>query len=122
MGRESHDANVADEAGPSFILPNRSLTTENEDAESNKPIVNMSAFAMRRISRSISRQWDTDDLSVLSVQRRLRDFHFARSKRRAKYGNDRPWGIMGLYDHLAAIRLDIEWAEDAAWRRKNEEP
>ena len=31
----------------------------------------------------------------------------------------RPWGILGLYEHLASIRVDIEWAEDAAWRRAN---
>jgi len=26
------------------------------------------------------------------------------------------------YDHLQGIRTDIEWAEDAAWRRENNEP
>jgi len=26
-----------------------------------------------------------------------------------------------LYDHLASIRVDVEWAEDAAWRRANGE-
>ena len=36
--------------------------------------------------------------------------------------NERPWGILGLYDHLAAVRMDVEWAEDAAWRRANGEP
>jgi hypothetical protein len=46
----------------------------------------------------------------------------AQEKRRKKYGDERPWGILGLYDHLAAIRVDVEWAEDAAWRRANGEP
>ena len=32
-------------------------------------------------------------------------------------GDEKPWGILGLYDHLAGIRVDVEWAEDAAWRR-----
>jgi len=52
----------------------------------------------------------------------LRDFQFAQRKRRETYGNERPWGILGLYDHLAGIRLDVEWAEDAAWRRTHKEP
>lgn len=55
-------------------------------------------------------------------KRRIRDFQFAQEKRRKKYGEERPWGILGLYDHLAAIRVDVEWAEDAAWRRANGEP
>lgn len=54
--------------------------------------------------------------------RRIRDFQFAQEKRRRKYGDERPFGILGLYDHLAAIRVDVEWAEDAAWRRANGEP
>jgi len=56
------------------------------------------------------------------LARRLRDFQFAQEKRRAKYGDERPWGILGLYDHLATIRIDVEWAEDAAYRRNHNEP
>ncbi|KAL3807618.1 hypothetical protein ACHAXA_008628 [Cyclostephanos tholiformis] len=65
-----------------------------------------------------------DDGERLSpaLEARLRDFNFAQGKRRERYGEDRPWGILGLYDHLAGIRLDVEWAEDAAWRRTNKEP
>lgn len=65
-------------------------------------------------------------------------------------GDEKPWGILGLYDHLgsyirmtstfnlyhvtlihklsnpptntAGIRVDVEWAEDAAWRRAHKEP
>mmetsp|Transcript_12840 Transcript_12840/g.18211 ORF Transcript_12840/g.18211 Transcript_12840/m.18211 type:complete len:525 (-) Transcript_12840:134-1708(-) len=57
-----------------------------------------------------------------ALERRVRDFRFAQDKRREKYGNERPWGILGLYDHLASIRTDLEWAEDAAWRRQHDEP
>jgi len=42
--------------------------------------------------------------------------------RREKQGNQKPWGIFGLYSHLADIRIDLEWSEDAAWRRVNQEP
>ena len=58
-------------------------------------------------------------LCYLVPCRRIRDFQFAQEKRRKKYGDERPWGILGLYDHLASIRIDVEWAEDAAWRRSN---
>ena len=57
-----------------------------------------------------------------ALHARLRDFNFAQNKRRENYGEDRPWGILGLYDHLSGIRLDVEWAEDAAWRRSKQEP
>ena len=57
-----------------------------------------------------------------ALARRLRDFQFAQEKRRKKFGSERPWGILGLYDHLAAVRADIQWAEDAACRRANGEP
>jgi len=56
------------------------------------------------------------------LARRLRDFQFAQQKRRQKYGTNRPLGIFGLYDHLSGIRTDVEWAEDAAWRRFHSEP
>ena len=57
-----------------------------------------------------------------ALARRLRDFQFAREKRRMKYGNAKLWGILGLYDHLSGVKLDVEWAEDAAYRRKHKEP
>lgn len=58
----------------------------------------------------------------VALKRRLRDFRFAQRKRKEKYGSKRPRGIMGLYFHFNKIRDDIEWAEDAAWRRENDEP
>jgi len=57
-----------------------------------------------------------------SLRRRMRDFQFAQQKRTEKYGTSKPWGILGLYEHLSSIRADLEWAEDAAWRRQEGEP
>lgn len=57
-----------------------------------------------------------------ALERRVRDFKFAQQKRHERHGNERPWGILGLYEHLASIRVDLEWAEDAAWRRQHDEP
>ena len=52
---------------------------------------------------------DAEDMSP-ALKRRLRDFRFAQRKRRDRYGEQNPWGIIGLYDHLTGIRTDIEWA------------
>lgn len=70
----------------------------------------------------LSKYWRGRDDVTPALARRLRDFQFAQKKRKKKYGNERPWGILGLYDHLAAVRMDVEWAEDAACRRANCEP
>lgn len=57
-----------------------------------------------------------------ALERRVRDFKMAQQKRREKQGSSKPWGIFGLYQHLSDIRADLEWAEDAAWRRQQNEP
>ena len=57
-----------------------------------------------------------------ALERRVRDFRFAQGKRRERHGEKKPWGIWGLYEHLSDIRADLEWAEDAAWRRQHKHP
>lgn len=56
------------------------------------------------------------------LERRVLDFCLAQRKRREKYGPQQPWGIFGMYAHLANVRIDLEWAEDAAYRRQHNEP
>mmetsp|Transcript_27425 Transcript_27425/g.62976 ORF Transcript_27425/g.62976 Transcript_27425/m.62976 type:complete len:538 (-) Transcript_27425:275-1888(-) len=53
---------------------------------------------------------------------RLKFFRLAQRKRREKYGEDRPWGILCLYDHLTTVRIDMEWANDAALRYQHDGP
>jgi membrane associated rhomboid family serine protease len=77
---------------------------------------------LRLLAGKLSADWRAQDFVAPALARRMRDFHFAQEKRRKKYGDERPWGILGLYDHLSAIRIDVQWAEDAAWRRANGEP
>ena len=80
---------------------------------------------LRELAGQISSDWrdtDPDNMTAPALARRLRDFQFAREKRRRKYGNSKLWGILGLYDHLSGVKLDVEWAEDAAWRRTNKQP
>mmetsp|Transcript_12602 Transcript_12602/g.30095 ORF Transcript_12602/g.30095 Transcript_12602/m.30095 type:complete len:529 (+) Transcript_12602:205-1791(+) len=54
--------------------------------------------------------------------RRARDFQFAQSERARKSKTPQLITSMELFYHLADIRADIQWAEDAAWRRENDEP
>lgn len=56
------------------------------------------------------------------LERRVRDYRLAQLKRRDKYGAEKRWGIFGMYAHLNNVRVDLEWAEDAAWRRQNNQP
>jgi hypothetical protein len=77
---------------------------------------------LRLLAGKLSADWGAPDFMAPALARRIRDFQFAQDKRRKKYGDERPWGILGLYDHLSAIRIDVEWAEDAARRRANGEP
>jgi hypothetical protein len=74
---------------------------------------------LRLLAGKLSVEWGHADFMAPALARRLRDFQFAQEKRRKKYGDERPWGILGVYDHLASIRIDAEWAEDAARRRAN---
>jgi membrane associated rhomboid family serine protease len=76
---------------------------------------------LRLIAGQLSAGWGASDFMAPALARRIRDFQFAQEKRRKKYGDERPWGILGLYDHLSSIRIDVEWAEDAARRRANGE-
>ena len=62
---------------------------------------------MRLLTQQLRRRgdWDVDGdghVEGLSpaLEARLRDFEFAQKKRRETYGSERPWGILGLYDHL----------------------
>lgn len=57
------------------------------------------------------------------LERRVLDFRLAQQKRRQKYGDSQATGgIFGLYHHLAQTRMDLEWAQDAAWRRQHQAP
>ena len=56
------------------------------------------------------------------LERRVLDFQLAQKKRFEKYGRPNTFGIFGMYNHLANVRIDLEWAEDAAYRRLHNEP
>jgi hypothetical protein len=74
---------------------------------------------MRERAAILSRDWTKKTNLAPTLARRLRDFEFAQKKRRQFFGRSKQWGILGLYDFLSAVRQDVEWAEDAAFRRVN---
>jgi hypothetical protein len=99
---------------PTFLVPS--------DIHPNMEQREEDIAQLRLLAGKLNADWGGQDFMAPALARRIRDFQFAQEKRRKKYGDERPWGILGLYDHLAAIRVDVEWAEDAAWRRANGEP
>ena len=74
---------------------------------------------LRPIAATLSVDWGSKNYMAPGLARRLRDFEFAQKKRRRALGISRKLGLLALYDFLAAVREDVEWVEDAAWRRKN---
>jgi membrane associated rhomboid family serine protease len=99
-----------------------SITDDDEDE--NEPVAQPTSRRSRHasVTELINNLGKDEALLSPALERRIRDFKFAQEKRKEKYGSDRPWGILGLYEHLASIRMDLEWAEDAAWRRAHDEP
>ncbi|CAB9516058.1 Inactive rhomboid protein 1 [Seminavis robusta] len=141
--RESTDVTVPDfnladyDLGEDYSFQDHcdELTSECEDKRSSQDYgegesldaVDTTAMTTRTYSYSelvATLGSDSEHLKSMHprLHRRVRDFRFARRKRREKQGTHKPWGIFGLYAHLSDIRIDLEWAEDAAWRRENGEP
>ena len=97
-----------------FIIP--------EDIHPNMENKEEEIQRLRLLAGKLSNNWGSAAFMGPALARRIRDFQFAHEKRRKKYGDERPWGILGVYDHLSSVRIDVEWAEDAAQRRANGEP
>ena len=57
-----------------------------------------------------------DDVPTLLPK--IHDFHIARYLRR-KLHRTLPWGVLGLFLHIADMKLDLEWVEDSAWHRQH---
>ena len=82
-------------------------------------------YSVTELVRTLSNHDATTTGLPPELERRTLDFRLAQNKRHTKYGSSartRCWGIHGLYQHLASVRIDLEWAEDAAWRRQHGEP
>lgn len=101
---------------------NASFLCDGDGASSRIIGSNTDLEQLKTVAAQLCSGWDANEYETPSIARRIIDFNFAQMKRRKKYGNERPWGILGLYDHLSAVRMDVEWAEMAACRRANGEP
>jgi len=120
-GSEEHRENmqivsvVANEKGSVFIA--------GEDIHPNMEHKQEDIEQLRLLAGKLNVDWRTHgSMAAPALARRIRDFQFAQEKRRKKYGDERPWGILGLYDFLSSIRIDVEWSEENADRRENGEP
>jgi membrane associated rhomboid family serine protease len=84
---------------------------------------NFQRYTVQELIQSLGQGGAINDIPP-ALERRVRDFKFAQQKRRERAGGNtqRAWGIFGLYAHLSDIRADLEWAEDAAWRRQQSQP
>jgi len=74
---------------------------------------------LRERAAILSTDWCRKDYLAPTIARRLRDFEFAQKKRKKTFGQSRQLGVLSLYDFLLEIRVDIEWAELAAFNRSN---
>ena len=80
-------------------------------------------YSVSELVRTLGNHDESTTCLPPEMERRTLDFRLAQSKRRTKYGAAHHLGgVYGLYQHLSSVRIDLEWAEDAAWRRQNGEP
>jgi len=99
---------------------NTLCTTSTESSSNNNH--GRTTYSMSELIKSLATDENSNVDLPPSLERRIQDFRFAQNKRREKHGDQKPWGIYGLYAHLSDIRADLEWAEDAAWRRHRGQP
>ena len=87
-------------------------------------------YSVTELVKTLGDEKDTSELPP-ELERRVLDFRLAQLKRREKYGQGqggssggggKNCGIFGMYAHLSDVRIDLEWSEDAAWRRRNGMP
>lgn len=78
-------------------------------------------YSVSELVATLGNEKDTSQLPQ-ELERRVLDFRLAQQKRREKYGEQNKCGIFGMYAHLSDVRIDLEWSEDAAWRRNHGHP
>jgi len=74
-------------------------------------------FRLHKRASELSSDWINQNYCTPDLARRLRDFEFAQKKRYKLKGKAKKLGVKGLYHFLNYIKIDVEWAEDAAHRR-----
>jgi len=91
-----------------------------EQPKTEETAVNLTSEGLDEFKHSLSTYvregLPSEDLELLH---RIEDFHRARFLRRQQGSSTSPLGIFGLFQFLSDLQLDLEFAEDAAWRRAN---
>lgn len=96
---------------------NTSNSSSNSSRASRAPV----RYSVTELVQTLGNEKSTHEMDP-ELQRRVLDFRLAQQKRREKYGEHGKTGIFGMYAHLSDVRCDLEWSEDAAWRRKHGHP
>ncbi len=110
------DAKLNTEPLPTEEIPGELITPRTREKMVDH---NQVVETLRERAAILSKDWVKDDNLAPSLARKLRDFEFAQKKRRRMFGKSGQWGILGLYEFLCSVRQDVEWAEDAGFRRSN---
>ena len=93
-----------------------SSTTIEDDVKELRNHVHATRNQRAQESADVDASQHDSDLAL-----RLKDFHHARHLRSKTY-RTAPYGILCIFVILAGVRLDLAWAEDAAWRREQGKP
>ena len=93
---DNQDSDVIGTQRSTFLMPS-DIHPRMEEREDD-------IAQLRLLAGKLNADWGAQDFMAPALARRIRDFQFAQEKRRKKYGDEKPWGILGLYDHLASIR------------------
>jgi membrane associated rhomboid family serine protease len=91
---------------------------EDEDNQTSSP----RQYSMTELIRTLGSETGGTSQLHPELERRVLDFRLAQKKRSQKHGEQQGWGIFGMYANLSNVRIDLEWAEDAAWRRNHKAP
>jgi hypothetical protein len=98
---------------PLSNMPKNNVDHLESDYESDQP----RPSSLRQLIKAIQTKQVADQDGTL--EQRMHDFERARSLRRDKYRKSSPSGILGMYQYLSGIRMDLQWAEQAAARRSH---
>jgi len=123
-GRETTDerASASDEDVPRDNNSSSRVNTTEPQQQTQQQETPQRRYSITELVRTLGNHDDTITGLPPELERRTLDFRLAQRKRRTKYGSMRHLGVYGLYQHLSSVRIDLEWAEDAAWRRQHGEP
>lgn len=100
----------------------RDSSSDSDDDANDDATPELEEVRLERLKEILTPQWAKKYNYPEHFTRLLVNFKFAQLKRREMYGSESPWGVLGLYEHLSAIRTDIKWASDVEERHYYRQP